>query len=458
MKKITAFSLVLLFFVAAYAQPTFQKYYFTSVTDKFGQLNVLSDGSILISRQTITEKRKYFELIKTDSNGDTLWTRAGYDSLITRYYHTKQTAGDQFYFAGFRQDSISMTRSGALLKGDASGNILWSKYYPDTIIQKINFVEILSDGNLLLMGVSTKAPNPNFGRAVLLKTDSTGNIIWSSYSAFIANEYIQGVEMPDHGYVVMQNYGGSSSVLRFDSTGLLLWTRSGSGVAIKRNPVTVIDTMMVSVCFYPNSWITVFKYDFAGNQVSMNTFPFPELKEVNEIIPTSDFGYLVCGVKYDDFYNSDAVFYKVDSAFNILWRRELSNYSLENGTTAIETMNHSFYVMANVNSFTSNVKGFSITGLDSLGIIMNSNLQANEQPSCNIFPNPFSVSMTLSIDNPNNKLYSVSIYNVLGKEVCRKEFNSASVLINRNNFSQGIYFYRVSENNLLIATGKVVVE
>jgi len=66
--------------------------------------------------------------------------------------------------------------------------------------------------------------------------------------------------------------------------------------------------------------------------------------------------------------------------------------------------------------------------------------------------------MTLSIDNPYHKKYSISIYNVFGREVYRTEFFSSSVLINRNNFSEGIYFYRVSENNMTIASGKVVVE
>ena len=205
--------------------------------------------------------------------------------------------------------------------------------------------------------------------------------------------------------------------------------------------------------------ITINKYDFAGNNILNRIIDFPDLKEVNEITPASNFGYLITGVKYQEYYNSVAVVYKLDSAFNIEWERDIDNYLLENGTTAIQTGNHSYLIMANVSSHKSDLNGFSLTKLDTIGNIISADMpQKPVTPVCLVYPNPFSVSTTLTANNPGNKMFSIAVYDVFGTIVYEEWFNTSSLIINRNNLPTGIYFYRLTDGFAMLTTGKLVIE
>ncbi len=62
------------------------------------------------------------------------------------------------------------------------------------------------------------------------------------------------------------------------------------------------------------------------------------------------------------------------------------------------------------------------------------------------------------IKNENNK--SLSVYNVLGMEVEKIEVgNGMEVVINRNNLSGGMYFYKLmDENKTILGLGKMIIE
>ena len=460
MKKNLLLFLSLFCFIRLDAQ--FQKYYFTSVTDRNAEISVLSSGNILVSRQTIDAGKSYFQFIKTNDFGDTLWTRSDYDSLINHYYCIRHSGNDQFYIGGSKLDTGNIS-SAVLMKSDSSGNILWSKKYPDSLFQSIQFLQILSDGNLLLLGRYYHYPVTHYG--VMAKTDSIGNVIWTSKDTVGSVFFTYAIEMPDHGFTVAGRpyYSNEFSfTYRFDSTGNTLWRRTGYGGAIKSYPVILVDTTIISISFMPYyvvPGLTINKYDLAGNNILNRIIDFPQLKEVNEIAAASNFGYLVTGVKYQDYYNSVAVVYKLDSAFNIEWEKDIDNYLLENATTAIQVGNHYYFIMANVNSHKSDLNGFSLTKLDTIGNVVSVEMpQKSVTPVCLVYPNPFSISATLTAKNPENKMFSIAVYNVFGKIVYEGWFTTSSLVINRNNLSTGIYFYRLTDGSVMLSTGKLVID
>lgn len=79
----------------------------------------------------------------------------------------------------------------------------------------------------------------------------------------------------------------------------------------------------------------------------------------------------------------------------------------------------------------------------------------------NLFPNPFSVSSTLVIDAEADQLKSavVSIYDVNGKKVNEiRNLTSNTVQIEQNSLSAGNYFYKVTSEVGLLASGKFIVQ
>ncbi len=466
MKKNICLILLCVAFIQSNAQSSFQKYYFTSSTDKNADIFVLSDSSYIITRQAISSGRKNLQLIKVNTNGDTVWTRSGYNSYITDYLTAKLTVGDNLYIGGFVDDSLSDKRSGALMKTDAAGNVLWSKIYNDTTIQTLSFVNILNNGNLLLLGAAYRSATPQFGLDFIAKADTLGNIIWMKYGAFSGNINNYGIELPDHGFAITAHYFTNLTnaiCTRYDSLGNRLWIRSMPGGAIKYNPITLVDTILVatyfSTNFYPASTVHCDKYDLAGNTISTSRYTFQDLNEVNEILPTNDFGYIISGRFITDYENSDAIYYKVDSAFNIQWQQLIDSFPLENGTCAIQTAAGGYLLMANVNSFRSDTNGFSITILDSLGnLITTSERQITNHSFCNVYPNPFATTATIQINNPQGERYDISICNLMGENVFSSSFSNSVYLINRNQLKSGIYFFRIRSQSGKQHSGKLILE
>ncbi len=75
------------------------------------------------------------------------------------------------------------------------------------------------------------------------------------------------------------------------------------------------------------------------------------------------------------------------------------------------------------------------------------------------FPNPVHSKSLLIIQNPENKKYTISITNSLGQQLRATEVTTSSQIeINSTDYSQGIYFYAVFDENKLIYRGKFNVQ
>ena len=81
----------------------------------------------------------------------------------------------------------------------------------------------------------------------------------------------------------------------------------------------------------------------------------------------------------------------------------------------------------------------------------------SENTSLNIFPNPFTSETTLKTDF-NLKDATLTIYNALGQEVNNiKNISGQEIKLSRDNLVSGIYFIRLTLDNKVIATDKLVI-
>jgi hypothetical protein len=96
--------------------------------------------------------------------------------------------------------------------------------------------------------------------------------------------------------------------------------------------------------------------------------------------------------------------------------------------------------------------------VDTCGVISTGvNEQAGQNFSVQVFPNPLNQNGTFQINGlEGNK--TVVIYDQLGKEIWRKETNENQIEFLTENFTTGMYFYRLELNGEIKATGKFIVE
>ena len=77
-----------------------------------------------------------------------------------------------------------------------------------------------------------------------------------------------------------------------------------------------------------------------------------------------------------------------------------------------------------------------------------------------IFPNPFHQTATLKFSVPEADASELIVYDVLGKSLIKMAIPpfTPSVVIDAKSLPNGMYFYSLSKNDLLIHTGKLIIE
>ncbi|MCF6296152.1 MAG: T9SS type A sorting domain-containing protein [Flavobacteriaceae bacterium] len=98
--------------------------------------------------------------------------------------------------------------------------------------------------------------------------------------------------------------------------------------------------------------------------------------------------------------------------------------------------------------------GLYTTNCSLLGISDN-----NYYQQLNIYPNPFYEYATIEFNNNNNEIYTLSIFNILGKKV--REISNIKInkiVVNRDNLRVGIYFLRLYSNNQIRGVGKFIIK
>ena len=82
-----------------------------------------------------------------------------------------------------------------------------------------------------------------------------------------------------------------------------------------------------------------------------------------------------------------------------------------------------------------------------------------EENKIRIFPNPFETSALMIIEYGENENYQLFIYDNMGKLVRKiDKIIGRTVQIKRENLKNGIYFYKLFNENQLITKGKMIID
>lgn len=139
------------------------------------------EGGFIVSGTTgsfSTQNLDYY-LIKTDANGDPIWSRNfntstghGYDNVRTVY----PTRDHGFLQLGDSDCSFPLDLY--LVKTDSAGNRRWAKNFGNSFYDYGTSICEMADGNLLILG-ATKSLETRKNDLYLLKLDSLGNLLTS---------------------------------------------------------------------------------------------------------------------------------------------------------------------------------------------------------------------------------------------------------------------------------------
>jgi len=113
-----------------------------------------SDGGFVVAGYTSSFGAGGYDayLIRTDANGDTLWTRTYGGSGHDYGYSVQQTADSGFVVAGYTYSFGAGSRDVYLIRTDATGDTLWTRTYGGEDEDIGRSVQQTSDGGFVVAG------------------------------------------------------------------------------------------------------------------------------------------------------------------------------------------------------------------------------------------------------------------------------------------------------------------
>ncbi len=192
------------------------------------------NGYALAGTKTVFTLEDQAWLIRADSMGNMLENRGWGGPKSFRFYALVQTSDGGFALAGFTESSGAGLSDAWLVRTDSNGNELWSKTYGGTSDDWAYALVQTSDGGFALAGF-TESSGAGLSDAWLVRTDSNGNELWSkTYGGSHRDEAYSLVQTSDGGYALAGytgsfGTGGDFWLVKTDASGTTQWKETYGG-------------------------------------------------------------------------------------------------------------------------------------------------------------------------------------------------------------------------------------
>lgn len=320
-------------------------------------------------------------LIKTDANGDTMWTKRYGDLYIDEAYVIKQTTDGGYIIAG-ASTAFGWHGEGWLIKTDSNGNIIWSKGYhpnPSSSTEWDNLYDVIEtpDGGFVALGYGSY--QDYYWQAWILKVNSIGNVVWNkSYGDIDSWERLYSFQpLPDGGYIAVGDkhytYGDTTShdgwLVRFSNTGDTLWTKHFGGTQIDLfKSIQITSDGGYIVCGerepywagYYRGWLL--KLDMNGNVIWENMYGFGGLMAVQE---TPNGNYIAAGTKFvSQAMLNDAWILKTDINGNVIYDQTYSISIKDDIVQSIQPTSDGGYILGGRSNSEGTIATIMLVKLD----------------------------------------------------------------------------------------------
>jgi hypothetical protein len=186
--------------------------------------------------------------VKTDALGNKLWSKVYGGPDFEKGLWTKEVAG-AYFIAGYTQGFVpgNTDAKAFLMKTDTSGNVLWFKIYEE-MTSGPSDVFPTPDGGFLLIGGAYNIP-VTFGTfdMYMVKTDASGNVEWSRNYGGSDTESGTSVRSAPDGFLLAGTTYSFSSGLYSQAYLVKTDTAALSGCNDVTYTTTVHDTMPITI-------------------------------------------------------------------------------------------------------------------------------------------------------------------------------------------------------------------
>lgn len=362
----------------------------------------LTDGSIYVAGYSSAGANGGFDftLNKLNRYGDLLWTKYYGDSLDNNGLYMNTCSDGNFIFVGETQTAVNGLDI-LLYKIDTSGLVLWSKKYGTAINESGKYVEQTSDGGYVVCGFKNDTSGSN--DTYVLKLDPSGNFQWDKMIGGADNDYSDMVHEVENGKFIVtadtrsRGAGGYDvEVIKLSSTGTVIWD-STYGDSVNNGCQGILITSKKKYLSYGETEVYLFSpFDFYlelidtdGTSLWRKTFGGTNSDALFSATEASDGGFVVTG--YSNSYAPgplNVIVIKTDSLGNLLWQQNYGDAGVDIGYEIIPSIYNGYLITGKMYGSDDD---FYLLHLNTTGTITSAK-DVNGIDTLNLvscFPNPF---------------------------------------------------------------------
>ncbi|MDD2889850.1 MAG: T9SS type A sorting domain-containing protein [bacterium] len=411
-------------------------------------------------------------LIKTNSSGDTLWTKTFGGTGSDYGYSLQQTTDSGYILCGYTSSFGAGGSDIYLIKTNSSGDTLWTKTYGGTGSDYGYSVQQTTDSGYIVCGY-TYSFGAGGSDAWLIKTDGNGDTLWTKTFGGTGSDYGHSVQQTTDGGYIVCGYtysfgaGGSDAwLIKTDGNGDTLWTKTFGGTDSDNGwsaQQTGDGGFIVNVITYSfgagseDVWLV--KTDSMGNTLWTKTYGGTSYDYSYVTKQTKDGGYIICGhTESFGVGQCDVWPIKTDSIGDTLWTKLLGGAGEDCILSLQQTTDGGYILSGRTSSFG--------TGSSDVWLIRLATEASVEEPSIldrglqnaelKIIKNKICLSVPNS-SSPNNYYTNtlltnvqLTIYDLCGrpKEVVYSgTLTKGNYTFTPNITKSGVYFVRLTAGN-----------
>ncbi|MBL4658332.1 MAG: SprB repeat-containing protein, partial [Flavobacteriales bacterium] len=294
----------------------------TSIDDGYTVQQTTDGGYLMVGSTQMGPGGQSIYVVKVNSVGDSIWERAYGGASSDDARGAVETIDGGYVIAGSTYNQGAGTSDAYLFKINGLGDTLWSRSYGGTSSEYFQDVKQTIDGGFIVTG-TTQSFGAGGIDVYLIKTDSLGDTLWTRTFGSSSSDYGESViEVSTGGYLI----GGYSQLgpgayaaymVRTDASGNTLWTRAYGGTASEKAYAVIENSfgefiMVGSTTSFGFGVKDLYflKVNSSGALMVAKTFGGALDDEANGIGLCSDGGYIICG-NTKNFSGSDQKIYLI---------------------------------------------------------------------------------------------------------------------------------------------------
>ena len=452
MKSMRAALFVLLLVSFANAQQRWTKTYGGASYDVGNSARQTSDGGYIIVGGTSSYGHGFPDLdmwlIKTNASGDTLWTRTYGGTHNDFGAAVRQTSDRGYIIAGYTLSFGAGSYDVWLIKTDSSGETLWTRTFGGAVDEEGCDVQQTLDGGFIVAGYTT-----SFGAGgcdvYLVKTNASGDTLWTRTYGGTGADVGNSVEQTaDSGYIVAgytNSFGAGGNdvyLIKTNAAGDTTWTRTGGtsaddlGYSVRQTSDRgYIIAGNTSSSVADSDDVYLIKTNASGDTLWTRTYGGTGTDWGYSVGLTSNGGYVIAGLTSSfGSGNADVYAIKMSASGDTLWTRTFGGTGRDVGLSVQETSDGGCVIAGFTSSFGAGGFDVYLIKTDANGNAGIEELEDSRQETAGNMratPNPFTSFARI----PGHEAERFNLYDISGKwlETCRGDRVGEKL-------SPGVYF------------------